>query len=270
MPLGVPVDPLEYSQKHASSLQVGSTASFGSPPATRPAAHQRLERRQQRLGDEERLRARVAQHEFEVLGREQRVGRHRHHAREDAAQEHDRPLERVEHGDHHARFGRIALGAQRIGELLRLRRELAVGQGGAARRIDVRHLRRPGGIALEQVVCGVVVARDLDPGRGGGVIGVAQMHARCLFFVGWDPRSGPQRAHGSWAALRAAQPALQAAVFCMAGRASASHSRHHCVPSSSGKVPALASCTQTSPMRCAPSPCRRSSNFLPPNAKVCT
>ena len=30
-----------------------------------------------------------------------------------------------------------------------------------------------------------------------------------------------------------------------------------------------ASWHHTSPMRCAPSPCRRSSNFLPPKQKVC-
>src|SRR4051812_47694169 len=37
VPLGVPVDPLEYSQKQASSLQVGSTSRPPSPLATQPA-----------------------------------------------------------------------------------------------------------------------------------------------------------------------------------------------------------------------------------------
>jgi hypothetical protein len=88
---------------------------------------------QQGLGDEQHLRARVAQHELEVLRGEQRVGGHRHDAGQDAAEEHHRPLGRVQHRQQHARLGLDAAGAQGVGKAVRLLGELAVGEGGAGR-----------------------------------------------------------------------------------------------------------------------------------------
>ena len=155
VPLGVPVDPLEYSQKQASSAQVLATCGAVAPPRTSAATEFGARRRprttvlsvpivpingskagSKRLGDEQGLRARIAQHELEILGGQQRVRGDRDHAGQDAAEEDHRPFERVEHRDHHARFGREAAGAQRVGEAMRLVGQLAIGELRAGRGID--------------------------------------------------------------------------------------------------------------------------------------
>jgi hypothetical protein len=291
VPLGVPVEPLEYSQKHGSSSQVSCTRRSAEPAATIPATESgpsppatttalsegTLPTMPSKvgssgLGDEQHLRARVAQHEFEILRGEQRVGRDRHDAGQDAAEEHHRPLGRVQHRQQHARLGLDAAGAQGVGEAVRLLGKLAVGEGAARRRIEERHLAGATGIAFQQVMGRVVVARDVDPWRAGAVVGLAQSHARLLVLGSLSLRARPAiqscRSHRTGCRVEPGMTGRQAAVFSVAS-ACVSHWRHHTVPSSSGMVPALASWHQTSPMRCAPRPCRRSSNFLPPKQKVC-
>ena len=79
VPFGAPVEPDEYSQKHMSSRVVGAASRFGLPPwrassfscecgndVLEVRAFDALEALEQRLGDEERPRAAVAQLIFVV------------------------------------------------------------------------------------------------------------------------------------------------------------------------------------------------------------
>ena len=112
----------------------------------RHAAEHVLHHRQQRFGDEQHARAAIRQHVGILLGRQQRVERHRHDAGADRAEKHDRKIHRVEHHHRDALLAPDAEPPQQIGEAAALRLQLAVAELGdrigegefcAAARIDI-------------------------------------------------------------------------------------------------------------------------------------
>ena len=145
---------------------------------------QRLKRGQQRLGHDQALGARVAQHEVEVGRGQQGVGRHRHYTGQDATQKSHRPFRGVQHGQQHTALGGEALGPQRISKAVGLIGEFAVGQRGTADGIDKGELVGAAGMALQQVMGGVVVAGNVNARGAYRMVGAAQVHgvSRCSRF----------------------------------------------------------------------------------------
>ena len=96
-----------------------------------------------------RLRAAVREHVGVVVGRQQRVDRHRHDAGVERAEEGDRPVDRVVHQQQHALLApqpeARSAAAQRAHALV----ELAVGERAAV--VDVRDLVAARRVAREQV-----------------------------------------------------------------------------------------------------------------------
>mgnify|MGYP006160032311 CR=1 FL=1 len=109
----------------------------------------RLQHREQRPGDDGGLRAAVRQHVGVVVGRQQRVHRHRHHARVQRAQEAHHPVAAVVHEQQHALFALQAQRLQRRREALHLVSQLAVGE--RARVVDQRGLAGAAGVERDQV-----------------------------------------------------------------------------------------------------------------------
>ncbi len=190
MPFGAPVDPDEYSQKQASSQvvsagvndarrrrhQAGERTVGGRRRVVRRTGHDHVRKlrvlaqqgrecRQQRRRDDQRTGAAVAQHVVVVVRREQRVRRDRHDARLDRTKERGWKVDGVEVAEQHALLGRKAQRRECIRAAVDALTELAVGVRAGV--VDVRDLAGTSGtqIALDQVVRGIVVARDLDPRR---------------------------------------------------------------------------------------------------------
>ncbi len=195
VPLGVPVEPDEYAQKQTSSLVVGAGANVVAALAVsalqvqmtarvlarddhmleeRQAFQHRCQGRQDLLGDHQRARAAVFEHELVVGGREQRVHRDGHNAGLDCTQEHAGKVDRVEMAQQDATLHLQAEAGQRIGGAVHPLSEIGVGV--AAGVVDVGELVGATGeqIALDQVVRSVVVARDTNEGRADAVVSRAQ------------------------------------------------------------------------------------------------
>ena len=84
--------------------------------------------RPQFFRNEQHARAAIGEDVSVLLGGEQRVERHRHHAGTDRAEEHDGEIHRIEHDHRDAFFTPHTETAQQIGEAPALRLQLAVGQ----------------------------------------------------------------------------------------------------------------------------------------------
>ena len=134
----------------------------------------------ERRRDDQRAGAAVAQHVIVVGRRQQRVRRDRHDARLDRTQEDGGEIDRVEETDEHPLFRAQPKSGERVGAAVHPLGELAVRV--RARIIDVGDLAgAPSGeIALDEVVRGVVVARNVDPGRARAMIGGARRHDGAL------------------------------------------------------------------------------------------
>ena len=129
----------------------------GSLPA---ACEQRRKRRQQLLRHDQRLGAAVVEHELVVRRGQQRVAGDGHDAGFDRAEEHAGEIDGIQKRQHDAVFHPQAKTFQRVGGAVGAFGQLAVGD--AAGIVDECGLARAPGakIALEQVVRGVVVARN--------------------------------------------------------------------------------------------------------------
>jgi len=121
-----------------------------------------LEALEQRLGDEQRPRAAVAELVLVVLRGEQRVHRHRHDPHLDGAEEQRHPVGAVEHRDADTVFAPQVHREQRVRGAVDSRGELGVGAGPAV--VDVGDLGASAGVAADEVHGGVVVARQLEHG----------------------------------------------------------------------------------------------------------
>ena len=95
----------------------------------RQRAEQRREDRQQRRRDDQRHRAAVAQHVVVILGREQRVSRHRHDARLDRAKKDRRKIDRVEEAQQDSLLALQTQSGERIGAAIHALGEIAVRVG---------------------------------------------------------------------------------------------------------------------------------------------
>jgi len=130
----------------------------------------RLEPRQERRRHHEHARPAVPQHELVVRRREERVHRDRDDAGLDRAEEHARPVDRVQMHQHDPVLHLEPEPAERVRGAIHALRELGIGI--PARIVYVCELAAPAGgeIALDQVVRGVVLARDADGRRAHAVI----------------------------------------------------------------------------------------------------
>ena len=119
-----------------------------------------LEFREQRLRHHQAFGAAVGEHEAVVVLGEQRVDRHRDDAALQAAEKSDRPVDGIEHHDHHALFAPDAEPAQRGAETRRPVGELAIGDRAPA--VDIGRLVGAAGgeIRLQYVGGEIVVAWD--------------------------------------------------------------------------------------------------------------
>jgi len=124
-----------------------------------------------RLGDDQRARARVAQHEVVVAGGEQGVGGDRHDAGLDAAEEGGREVDGVEQAQHDAALGPDAEVGEHVAEAVHPLGEFAICI--AAGIVDEGGLVAAPGlqVALDQVPGGVVVARHRHARRCELMIG---------------------------------------------------------------------------------------------------
>ena len=181
----------------------------------RVLAQQGRKRRQQRRRDDQRAGAAVAQHVVVVVRREQRVRRDRHDARLDRTKERGWKVDRVEVAEQHALLGREAERRERVRAAVDALAELAVGVRAGV--VDVRDLAGAAGnqIALDQVVRGIVVARNLDPRRTRAMIGRAQGRHAGLLPVA-------KRGHATVGLQRAADRGKPSASCCDYGRHDAS------------------------------------------------
>ncbi len=174
VPLGLPVEPDEYSQKpgvvgssgrgrchrlgggdqavelqRACGQRAGWLRDDQRVHFMRAAAHRLLQARQQRTRHQRGLRAAVVEHVGVVVGREQRVDRDGHHAGIEAAQKAHGPVAAVEHEQQHALFAPHAGSLQRGGQAARAVFELAVAQRAAV--VDVGDAFGAAAVEGEQV-----------------------------------------------------------------------------------------------------------------------
>ena len=124
--------------------------------------HRRGQRRQQRAGDQHGLRPRMLQHVGVVVGRQQRVDRHRYQPGVHRAQKAHRPVAAVLHQQQHPLLALQAHRPQRGGQPAHALVELAVGE--RAEVIDEGGLVGAGGVQRQQVLREV---EGLSGGRGG-------------------------------------------------------------------------------------------------------
>jgi hypothetical protein len=94
----------------------------------------RFDHGQERAGDEQHPRPRVGQHVGILLGRQQRVERHRHNARPDRAKEQRREIDGVEHDQRDPLLPPHVEPAEQVCDAVRRRLQFAVGE--AARGVD--------------------------------------------------------------------------------------------------------------------------------------
>ena len=113
-------------------------------------------RRPQRFRHEQHLGAAVREDVGILLGRQQRIQRHRHHAGANGAEEDDRKIDRIEHDHRDALFAAYAETAQQVGETPGLGLQRAVGQIGNG--VGKGELAAPAlvDIAVEQPGDGVI------------------------------------------------------------------------------------------------------------------
>ena len=133
--------------------------------------HCRFQHRQHGAIGKNRLRAAVLQHVGIVVGREQGVDRHRHHARVDCAQKANHPFAHVLHGEQHALLAVNAAGQQSTGHAARLLFELAIGQRAAI--VDVG-----------QLVCTRAVGLEQMAGEIERLVEIQRIHRLCLLDAG--------------------------------------------------------------------------------------
>ena len=134
----------------AAVRQRGAGARHHHRPDFVPALSQRgLQRGQQRGRHQRRLRAAVAQHEGVVVGGEQGVHSHRHHARVQRAQKRHRPVGAVVHQQQHAVLAPQADRPQTGCAAADLVFQLAVGQ--CALVIDQGGLVGPAGVVCDEM-----------------------------------------------------------------------------------------------------------------------
>ena len=187
MPLGAPVEPDEYSQKHASSPLVGAGCRESRAPASsfagdddladrrpRRLAERLLERREQRGGDDERARTAVVEDVAVVAGREQRIHGDGHDPSLDRSQEYGRKVDRIVQRQHDALLRYEPEREQRIARAVHPRCEL--GKRKMRSVVDVGELSAApvAQVSLDEIVRRVVEKRDLDPRRAYAVIGRAE------------------------------------------------------------------------------------------------
>ena len=140
----------------------------------RQLVQDRRESRPQGIGNYQRLRAAVVEHEFVVRAGQQRIAADRHDARLDRAQIHRDKIDGVQVRHHDAALRCQAKAFQRVGGAVDALRQLCIRI--TALIVDERGFAgAPGAkIALDEIVRGVVVARNDDGGRTGAVVGCGQ------------------------------------------------------------------------------------------------
>ena len=116
----------------------------------------------ERVGDDERAGAAVAQHEIVIRGGQQRVDRDRNDAGLDRAQEERREIHGVEKTEQHALFRLDTEAAQSVGGTVDPLGKLGIGEGGAI--VAKGGLGAAPGleVALDEIDGSVVVARQDD------------------------------------------------------------------------------------------------------------
>ncbi len=133
------------------------------PPSTKTSrrcgrpVQRRAHGAQQGRRDEKRPRPAVRQDVAVLLGRQQRVDRHRHDAGAEAAPEDDRPVQRVERDDRRPLLGPQPVPGQQARHTARALGELAIGQPPVA--LEEGGLLRPplGQVAVDEPAGGVGV-----------------------------------------------------------------------------------------------------------------
>ena len=142
----------------------------------RQRAEERSEHGQQRRRHDERPGAAVAQHVVVIARLEQRVAGNGHEARLDAAEEDRREVDSVVQAHEHALLALKAQADERVRATIDALRELA--ERVRSMVVDVGDLRRPPGreVALDEVVRGVVFARDLKLRRAKPWISARDLH----------------------------------------------------------------------------------------------
>jgi len=132
----------------------------------------RLQHRQQRRGDQRRLRTAVREHVGVVIRGQQRVDRHRHHAGVQRAEKGHRPVGVVVHQQQHALLAAQAAGSERRRAAPRAHLELPVAEPAGI--VEVRGLARARRVQCEKVAgkvealgqglhCGLPLGHRLPP-----------------------------------------------------------------------------------------------------------
>jgi len=142
----------------------------------RVGGHRVFEFRIELLGDDEKPREAVSEHEAVIVFGEQRVDRYRHHAGLDRAEKRGRPIDGVEEAQKNALLAAHVERAQYMAEAFDALGEFAIGEAGP--RIDIRKLGGAPGVkvALEDIGREIIFARNHDGWRARPQARLSDVH----------------------------------------------------------------------------------------------